>query len=186
MKEDKVNKVKVFDLEKDIKKQKLIEKAKETLNSLEIPQAKKIKKDLIMEFPNDVSELPRGELGRYLGIYESEVAYIETSIAQREIDKEYAETILTYLYNSLLVSENGSPTERKAKVLGSKKYTKAVIARNKVIAELKLLKASSLSYQNYARAISREISNRPEIPYGNNIYDDKEISPTNKSKKRKK
>lgn len=149
----------------EVKRKKFKSKSAERLSKLKIPKPIQPAEEIIEDFPKDITEVPKADLGRYLGVYEAESSWIGFCIAEKEIEQEHAKALLNYVYHRLHNKAPGKATDKKSKVLADKFYTKCLLETNTLEADVKLLKASLVAYQSYSKAISREISNREEKPY---------------------
>lgn len=149
-------------IKQEIEDWKLQSKAERKLLKADIPAPKRLKRSLYLDFPDDVTEIPDKELGHYLGIYESQAAWISYCRARREIDLEHGRILLDYVYAKLLISKEGKTTEQKAQVEADPFYNKCKLEFLEIEADLKMLNASLESCERYAKTISREITNRKD------------------------
>jgi hypothetical protein len=130
------------------------------LDKNNIPPIKKLKDNLYIDFPDDVSEIPREDLGRFLGIYESEAAWLSYLLVRKKIEEKIAKNIISSLYNELFINTSGSPAERKAQVLSNYYYIEYLNEVTIIEGEVEILNTSLSAQERYAKVISREISNR--------------------------
>jgi hypothetical protein len=134
--------------------------AEKRLLKAEIPTPKKPSKKIQLEFPDDLTDIPDKQLGQYLGVYESQASWIGYCIARREIDYDQGKLLLDYVYSKLMVESEGKLSQQKASIESNTFYVECKLEFLEIEADLKLLRASLDAYERYAKAISREISNR--------------------------
>lgn len=132
-----------------------------------IPVPKQPDKSLYQEFPGDITDIPDKDLGRFLGIYEAEAAWTGYCIARREIDQEHAQLLLEFAKNKMSCQFRAqfpqeSATQLKERVGADSFYLACVMEVKSLEADLKLLNSSKESFERYAKAISREITNRKD------------------------
>lgn len=147
-------------IQEEVTELKLKDQAATRLLKAGIPKVKQPKAENYLEFPEDVSEIPSKDLGKYLGIYESEAGWVSYCIARREIDLAHAKVLLVFVYNTLLSNRVDKPTERKMKVEADDFYLGCKMEVTDMEADISLLKASRDNLERYAKAVSREMTNR--------------------------
>ena len=118
-------------------------------------------------YPEDLTELPDAELGRYLGQYEGYSAWLGYLVSRLEIDLKQAEILLDFVKSKLISQAQGQITVRKQIAESDDFYLECKLQVVTIDAELKLVKSSYDAYDRYARAISREISSRKNSIFGN-------------------
>lgn len=146
---------------------KIKNQAEARLKKAEVPLAKKPNKEKYEAFPDDITDIPDQDLGRFLGVYEAECAWVRYLIARREIDQEYGNMLLGHVYAKLFISSAGGATEKKAEVLADDFYLKCQKEIIEVAADLKLLYASLEACERYAKSISREMTMRRDQNWTN-------------------
>lgn len=139
------------------------EKAKATsdekLSKANIPRPAKPRK--ILDFPEDITDIPSDSLGEYIGVYESHAAWISYCLSRRRIDLDIGESLLEFLYNDLFCKvRGGGATERKAAVLSDPFYFECSMELQEIRNEVKVLENSLESMERFSKAISREITSR--------------------------
>jgi hypothetical protein len=150
----------------EVQRQNFRKKAEDFLEAVEIPKPKKIVKSEIPDMPEDVSSMTAEDLGKTHGIYEAECAWISFCIAKKEIDLSHAQKLLKFIYEKLLERETaGTITEKKRRVEGAQFFLECQLEVSDVESQIKLLKASLVAYSAYAKALSREITNRNNSPF---------------------
>jgi hypothetical protein len=133
------------------------------LKKAEIPVVKKPSKNEFLPFPEDLSEVPGEDLGKYIGVYEAQLTWIGYCIARVEIDLEYARTLLGYVYSKIFSRLRETATIRKAIVLSDEFYLQCQKEVLEVEVDLKMLRASYEMFEHYSKAVSREITNRHNL-----------------------
>lgn len=155
------------DFNTDLKEHGVREDALESIKDKDIPPVKKVLSKTVQEMPDDVSLLHDWDLGRYLGLYLSAASWADNCIAELEIDLAAADRLLDHVYHVKLAGMTGPVAERNRAIKADPKYFQYQTEREKIKAAIDLLKTRRLAQQNYAKAISREITIRHDNPSNN-------------------
>jgi hypothetical protein len=139
---------------------KMKDTAYRNIELAEIPVPKNPGKDNFIPFPKDITEVLDKDLGRYLAVYQSFASWTRFCISRREIDLKHAKLLLDYVFSQRYTSYKGTATEKKVGVQGDTYYTKCSLEVLEIEADIDELRACLNSYQDYATAMSREMSNR--------------------------
>jgi len=152
-------------LKEEVKNVSLKQESLKKLEKSQIPLPKKPQISLYKEFPKDITEVPKGELGGYIGIYEAEAAWISYCISQRKIDLRYARILLGYVYNKTMAifsKDRNKVTEVKNLVESDDFYVSCKMDVEEINSEISMLQTSLEACERYGKAISREITNRKD------------------------
>lgn len=148
-------------LKEEIKKQNLKDSAESRLLKVGIPRPQQPKQKEVKEFPEDVTSIPDGELGMYLGIYEASAAWTDYCISRREIDLLHAKILMKYVEGKLLATVPGkTKAERVEQISSDEFYCSCQLELVELESDIKLLDSSKGALQRYGKTISREISSR--------------------------
>lgn len=126
----------------------------------EIPLPACPAKAKVLDFPDDVTEVPQSELGKYLGEYEAHAAWVRYQIACKEIEYDHGTVLMDYIHSKVILKYSGKQQEVKAQVATDPLYLDAKMEFIEIESELRILKASLDALERYSRTISREITNR--------------------------
>ena len=113
------------------------------------------------KFPENMADIPSPELGNYLGVYEAEASYIRHLVSSKEEEVALAEVLLDQILNDLMSRAPGErPNEIKNYAKTHPIFLEAKLEKVEIESELSRLKSAFEACNSYARAISREITNR--------------------------
>jgi len=124
----------------------------------------------ILPFPDDVTVLSSDEVGRYLAMYDAEVAYIRSILANVEAQIKYAEVVLNTHKKMLYLQfrSDSSAVDSNAWVDVDKDVVAAELALQELRIEQGLLQSRLENFMKYSASISREISRRKNEFFGVN------------------
>lgn len=150
-------------VKQEVETVKLKEISEAKLEQASIPRPKHPSKEHLKPFPDDITDVPNRELGAYIGMFESEASWVRYCVARREIDLLHAQSLLSFVYDKLYVQSKQSKltaTDLKHIIQSDSFYKSCELEVIEIKADLKLLCATLTAYESYAKAISREITNR--------------------------
>jgi len=122
----------------------------------------------ILPFPEDVTVLSSEEVGRFLAMYDAEIAYIRSILARVEVQVDHGQTILNTYRKQLFLGHRStcSSMDAQAWVDIDKSVVDAEAALQELRAEKSMLTARLESFTKYSASISREISRRKSDFFG--------------------
>jgi hypothetical protein len=122
-----------------------------------IPLPKKIDKENVPELPNDLSDIPDSEIGSVYLQYESMCAWINYQIAVQNIRIRHGERLLGFARAKRMKSL------KRGEIDQDEFYVNCAMDVDKLKGELGILESSYFGFERYAKAVSREITNRQNI-----------------------
>ncbi len=155
------------DFKADFEKYAVKGEAQVKILESDVPPVKPVMKETVPEFPDDISLLGDHELGKYLGLYNAAASWAEQVIAQKEVDLGTADRILDHVYHIKLSRLTGSLADRTRAMKADTTYFDYQNEREKIKAEIDLLKPRRSALKLYATSISREITIRHDDPTKN-------------------
>lgn len=122
-----------------------------------VPLPREVKTEEVPELPNDLSDVPDKEIGSVYLSYESMCAWINYQIAIQNIRIRHATRLVAFVRAKRMKSL------KRGEIDQDTFFVDCAIDLDKMKGELGVLESSYNAYESYARAISREITNRQNI-----------------------
>lgn len=135
-------------------------------NGYKVPIIDRPKK--ILPFPEDVTTLSSEEVGRFLAMYDAEIAYIRSVLARVEVQVDHGRTIINTYRKKLYLEHRStcSGVDAQAWVDIDKDVVAAERSLQELVTERSMLQARLDSFTKYSASISREISRRKSDFFG--------------------
>ena len=131
-----------------------------------IPEIDRPKK--ILPFPDDVTILSSDEVGKFLAMYDAEVAYIRSLLAGVEVQVDHAKIVINTYRKRLYLQfrSDSSIPDAQAWVDIDTNVVDAEMALHELETERSLLQSRLDNFMKYPASISREISRRKNDSFG--------------------